>query len=241
MNRINKPILQHKAQLVRRAVERFKVSTIADLGGCWGVNGGYTFDALSHADIKRAVIVDGFITDITKKRAQNYQNINLIEGSLGSDVTHARVGNVDAVIMFDILLHQANPDWDKFLIKYCNSSNILIIYNQNWLMDKKTIRFLELGVDKYLELVPHSNAENVKKWFQSHLEYNEEQDCLNKNIHNFWQYGITTPDMINLIYEQGFNIDYLENFGIWDNEHTYIHNIGIIAVKHQLITSAPKA
>ena len=195
------------------------------------MHGGYTFDALSNKNIKKAFIVDGQITNQTRERAKIFNQVELVEGTLGSDETHAKVGKIDAVIMFDILLHQANPNWDLFINKYCSTAKILIIYNQNWIGGDKTVRFIDLGLEKYLELVPHTNKENVSTWFKKHEIYNEEQNCLNKNIHNFWQFGITTPDMLNTIFKQGYDLDYFETYGQWSEKYPLVQNIGLIAVK----------
>jgi hypothetical protein len=68
---------------------------------------------------------------------------------LGSGEARHEVSNVDAVIMFDILLHQVAPGWDEFISAWAEHTNMLIVYNQNWLMSENTVRFVDHGIDWY--------------------------------------------------------------------------------------------
>ena len=227
----NYEIKPFKADLIHRAIDKFNINTIADIGSCWGVHGGYIFDAINYDHNIKGIIVDGKITDNTKSTAQKYNNIILIEGGLGEDNIINKIGKVDATIMFDILLHQANPDWNIFLKKYLSISRIIIIYNQFIENASNSIRYIENGLNWYLENVPHHGEQKVREWFHQHELYNSEQKCLVKNIHNFWQWGITIPDFIELIYKNDFKIDYLCNYGPWNADYQHIINYGIIITK----------
>jgi hypothetical protein len=42
----------------------------------------------------------------------------LIEGNFGSPAVAQQLQNVDAILLFDVLLHQVSPDWDEILDLY---------------------------------------------------------------------------------------------------------------------------
>ncbi len=64
---LDRPIVPHKAELALRAVRRNGVKTFADLGGCWGVNGGYTYFILDNADIQHAYVVGRWPFDADRR------------------------------------------------------------------------------------------------------------------------------------------------------------------------------
>lgn len=224
-------IKPHKAALITEAVTKLKIESIVDLGACWAVNGGYSFHALETGNITRSVIVDGNITDLTKLRAEKYDNVKLIEGMLGDRSVIERVGEIDAIIMFDILLHQVKPDWNEFLSLWSQKSDCLIIYNQNWEKTKNTVRFIDRGLEWYKQNVYFSNEENTDKWFGEHDIYDERQGKLKKDIYNFWQWGITTQDMINTISNLGFKLKAFYEYGSFNANFPWIVKEGFIFTK----------
>jgi hypothetical protein len=196
------------------------------------VNGRYTFYALEQGQLERAVIVDGTITQLTRERAAAWSQLELIEGALGDDDTVKRVGQVDAAIMFDILLHQVSPDWDEFLKRYSHIDT-LIINNQNWL-GPQTVRFPEFDVDEYVSRVLHSSEPRVREWYQKHHEFNDEQGKPWRDIHNFWQWGITEKDLIRVLWDLGYRVDYLFNKGLFYPRFPEIETVHVIARKRHL-------
>ena len=96
-----------------------RLSSILDVGACWGVHGGYTFHALESGRIERAVIADGDVTTLTRARAAADPRIALAEGNIGDAAFIDALPPSDAAIMFDVLLHQVAPDWDEFLAPLC--------------------------------------------------------------------------------------------------------------------------
>lgn len=84
------------------------------------------------------------------ERAKKFNNLQLIKGAFNDKEIIKELGNVDAAIMYDILLHQVSPNWDEILEMYSKQISTLIIYNQNWIGDN-TVRFIDLGLDKYLK------------------------------------------------------------------------------------------
>ncbi|MEI6502812.1 MAG: hypothetical protein WCP21_17520, partial [Armatimonadota bacterium] len=56
-------LLQDKIDLIDLAFSRFDLHSFADLGGVWGVEGGYTFHALEKHDVSAAALVDTHPTE----------------------------------------------------------------------------------------------------------------------------------------------------------------------------------
>lgn len=233
MGEIDKAIDENKGLVIEWAFSAYEISSLVDLGACWGVNGGYTFHALGLGSVDRAVIVDGTITALTNERALMYPQLELIEGPLGASEVASRVGRVDAAIMYDILLHQVGPDWTDFLAMYSEVADTLIIHNQGWL-GPETVRFPDFSVDEYLQRVYHPNAENVRDWYRRHDELHPEQNKPWRDVHNHWQWGITTKDLVATLWDLGYRIDFFHNHGTFDERFAEIEALSIIARKRDL-------
>jgi hypothetical protein len=54
----NQHLNPDKKQLIDFARERLNMTSFADLGGVWHVDGGYSFYAMDHHAIKTGVLVD---------------------------------------------------------------------------------------------------------------------------------------------------------------------------------------
>jgi hypothetical protein len=202
----SKHLVESKVKLIDNALDRYAIKSIIDLGGCWRVNGGYMYHAIKSGKINRAFIVDGNITAPTKEAAKEYPQLTLIQGALGDPDIVKTVGKIGAVIMYDILLHQVNPNWDAFIRLWSSIADYLIIYNQNWTQDEKVIRFIDRDVDWYVKNVPHSNENRVREWYNKHNEQNVEMDRKWRDVHNFWQFGITRQALRAEVESQGFRI-----------------------------------
>ncbi len=224
---INRPLVKQKTKLLDKAISYFEIRSICDVGGCWGVNGGYAFHALE-TGVERAFILDGKITNLTLENAEKYgYSVQLIQTNLGDADMVKGLPDVDATIFFDVLLHQVSPDWDKFISLYTCKSDVIVIYNQAWTGDSKTLRFVDKGLEWYLANVYYTDRERVISWFNKHNEYNLMQNRLWRDVHNFWQWGIVADDLIRLMRKCGFDLWYFKNYGQWFNnpmieKHGYI-------------------
>ena len=199
-----------KLELIETAHHVTGFRSFADLGGCWGVHGAYGFRAaeLCGPDLRRAVIVDGNITLPTRERAASALRVELVETALGSTEAHEAVGFVDAIIMFDILLHQVRPDWDEFLLRWSRQTDTLIVYNQNWLLTPRTVRFVDRGLEWYRRNVVVSEDEcatSLDRWFARHHE-RDPRGRLERDSYDFWQFGIRPLELINLLARHGFEL-----------------------------------
>ena len=61
------------------------------------------------------------------------------------------MGTVDAIVLFDVLLHQADPDWREILKRYAENSRVMIVYNPQWTGSRRSVRLVELGREEWLK------------------------------------------------------------------------------------------
>ena len=234
---LDNPLLPHKTELISIAYEISPFRSFADLGGCWGVNGGYSFHARHIAGdaFTKGYVLDQTITPLTKKRLKGVDNLFPYEGLLGSQGAVEAVGEVDALIIFDVLLHQVNPDWDEFLRKWLNSANTAIIYNQNWIKTMDTVRFVDFGFEWYLQNVYFNDDEKkLRGWFDEHHQLNFEQGKPQRDIHNWWQFGIALTDLVRVARESGFSLRYLNSWNSYDN-FPWIVDQGMIFTRTEIV------
>ncbi|MDE2689506.1 MAG: hypothetical protein OXI49_03270 [Acidobacteriota bacterium] len=227
------PARQTKLALVETAHRITEFRSFADLGGCWGVNGAYSFHAaeLCGPSLERAFILDGSITPQTRDRAGQHPRVQLVETLLGSREAHEAVGHVGAVIMFDILLHQVDPDWNDFLLAWSRQTDTLVIHNQNWLKTPRTIRFVERGLEWYRRNVvvwEDEYAPSVERWFARHHE-RDSRGRLERDSYDFWQWGIRPLELINLLARHGFELVHMDRDALPFGPHyPWIVNDGMV-------------
>jgi len=117
-------------------------TSFADLGGVWNVDGVYTFYALENHRLQSAFLADGRFTAEVVDKAAGHSQLQLLKGNFGTESIATRVRGVDAIFLFDVLLHQVNPDWDQILEKYAGTAKYLLVFNQQW-TGEKTVRLLD--------------------------------------------------------------------------------------------------
>ena len=199
--------------------------SFADLGGVWGVNGAYTFHALQQYNPERAFLVDTNFNDPVRKKSQSFKSLKLITGNFGEKSVARQVGNVDAIFLFDVLLHQVNPDWNKVLEHYAGQTRYFVVYNQQWTGSDKTVRLLDLGRDEYFKNVPHDpHLEIYKNLFDKMYEPHPQHQRPWRDIHNVWQWGITDSDLQQTMKGLGFKQVHYQNcgrFGKLKNFHNH--------------------
>jgi hypothetical protein len=229
VNGFNIYVSSEKLQLIRHTFNLIQPTPIsfADLGGVWKVNAAYTIYTLQKYDIKKAFIVDTHYDRITNKKLKKYDNITKIKGNFGDDSIIEKIGKVDVIYFFDVLLHQVNPDWNEILMKYSKVSNIFIIYNQQLINNEKTIRLTDLPLEKYKKFAPQ-RKDGLYNFVYTHRdEINQEYNRPWIDIHNIWQWGITGTDLENTMNNLGFEKVFFKNFGGFSNsaffeDHAFI-------------------
>lgn len=205
-------LVRGKINLIDRAFTSCRIESFADLGAVWGVEGAYTFRALDKYPVKEAVLVDGRITPTVAARANSYPQLRVIEGNFGGQEIADKVGNVDALFLFDVLLHQVSPDWDTILDMYAKNVRCLLIYNQQWIGSTTTVRLLDLGEKHYFRNVPHSKLNKAyRDLFQKLDKKHPDHDKPWRDIPDIWQWGITDADLESKASELGFKLLYKED------------------------------
>jgi len=207
-------LLQDKLDLIDFAFSRLNLRSFADLGGVWGVEGGYTFYALEKYSLSAAALVDTHQTDTIKNRAWNFPQLRVITGNFGDERIAREVGHVDTVFLFDVLLHQVAPNWDRILDMYANQTECFIIYNPQWIGSNRTVSLLELGEEEYFRNVPHGRTEGpYAGLFQKLEEKHPDHDRPWRNVHHIWQWGITDIDLRAKVESLGLRLQFMKNCG----------------------------
>lgn len=207
-------LLPEKLALIDTAMRLKGFDSIADLGGVWGVEGGYLFHALESFALKRGVMVDTHPTTTFIDKAARYPHLDVIRGNFGDPDVARQVGRVGAVILFDVLLHQVRPDWDEVIRTYAGISDCLIIYNQQWTGSRATQRLLELGEDEYFRNVPHKRDKAPYRELFGRLDQKHpDHDRPWRDVHHIWQWGITDEDLVRVAGECGLRLLHRGDYG----------------------------
>lgn len=218
-----------KTEALDFAFSTFGVRRFADLGGVWKVHGGYSFYALRRYPIERAYLCDLEFDAPTLRRAKEHQQLELVEGRFADPETVDRARPVDAVLLFDVLLHQSAPDWAEVLRRWSEAARVMVVANPQW-QAHKTTRLLDMGRDAYLASLPEGVFEgDLQAW----LEGPEDDDGYGKAIrdsHALWQWGITDEDLILHMEELGYHLVFQNDFGEWGNSTMWV-NRGFVFAK----------
>lgn len=208
------PLARSKLALIDYAMDRLNVRTFADLGGVWAVEAGYTFYALDRGAVS-GVLVDTHPTATVLRRARAYPRLRVIPGNFGADAVASAVGPVEAVFMFDTLLHQVDPNWDAVLELYASRARCVLVHNPQWVGPGRTLRLFDLGETEYFENVPHLPDEGpyaglFEKLDTPHPEHGGRHW---RDVHNVWQWGITDADLVARMENLGYGVRRYENCG----------------------------
>lgn len=207
-------LLPEKLALLDAAMSHADTSSFADLGGVWGVEGGYTFHLLDRHRISAASLVDTHPTEKVRRAAKAYPALRIIQGNFGRSEVVADVGKVDLAIMFDVLLHQVTPDWDEVVRRYAFNTDCLVVYNQQWVGSESTVRLLDLGKQEYFNNVPHNPRQDpYDRLFDRLDEIHPDHGRPWRDVHHVWQWGITDQDLISVAADAGLRLVLKENYG----------------------------
>lgn len=194
-----------------------KAHSFADLGGVWNVNAGYTIYTLRTYDIQRGVLVDTNFPDGLSEQLSAYPALSILHGDFANTETIAKIGTVDVLYFFDVLLHQANPSWIEVLTAYEKNVSCIVIYNQQYVRGETTIRLTDLPLEKYLDIAP-KGRDDIYRYVYAHSgEIHPLYKKPWKDIHNIFQWGITDKDLRATMNEFGFQEVYFKNHGQFSN------------------------
>lgn len=189
-------------------------ASFADCGGAWNVDGLYTFYTLDTYSISRAFVIDTNSTEMSIKMAQRYNNLTVINKNFGDAEVLDQIGKVDAILFFDVLLHQVKPDWNEILSMYSQIAKCFVIYNPQYVASNKSVRLLDMGETEYFKNVPHPKEHHLYcDLFDKMYKINPEHNRIWRDIHNVWQWGITDADLCGQMDDLGFSLKFSNNYG----------------------------
>ncbi len=192
-------------------------ASFADLGGIWKVNGAYSLYTLKKKSVHRGVLVDTDFPPGLFERLSGHSRLQLITGDFASAGVASRVGNVDVIYFFDVLLHQANPSWDAVLSMYANVASCLAIYNQQYVLGDVSVRLTELPLEQYIAVAPKGREDLYRRVYDHGDEIHPTYKKPWRDIHNIFQWGITDRDLRSKMKELGFREVHFQNCGTFSN------------------------
>ncbi len=191
--------------------------SFADLGGVWKVNAAYSLYTIRNFQISRGILIDTDYPQTIRTRLSKYRNLQTVRGDFSDPSIIQAVGQVDIVFFFDVLLHQANPDWDQVIERYSTNCSCFVVYNQQYVRGQETIRLTDLPLEEYLDLTS-DHGEDITRYIYKHKE--EIHPTYKKpwrDIHNITQWGITDRGLRETMSRLGFKEVFYKNYGMFIN------------------------
>ncbi len=210
------------------------INTVADLGGIYKINGAYSFYTIQKHHVLKVIEVDTELTQEFLSLSKRFPQITSLEMDFADENTILKIGNVDAIYLFDVLLHQVNPNWDEVLKKYADKTNYFVIFNQMFTQSEKTVRLLDFGFDEYFKHVPfergHPLSQNL---INNTYEINPEHGKIWRDVHHVFQWGITVKDLIEMLGKLDFELIYHKFWGMFSysdsfDDHAFIFKKKVI-------------
>lgn len=186
--------------------------SFADLGGIWAVDGAYSHWAMERLEATRGVLVDDDLSTEARRCAARLSALELVEGNFGDPATAARVGAVDAVLLFDVLLHQVHPDWDEVLALWARRTRAFVVVEPHW-TGPETVRLVDLDREAYLAAVPPSPLHDAL--YDRLDELNPARGRPWRDVHDVWQWGIRDADLDAALGALGFVRRWQRDAGPW--------------------------
>ncbi len=209
-----------KLDLLCLANDLYNPNSLCDIGGIWGVDGGYGVYAKTVLGIENVRIVDSHWTDTAKQCCKD-SGVKIVDSFIDTYLNEDKLGNTDCVCLFHFLLHQVSPDWREILRQLSSLVKIVIINNPQWINGKAGFRLTELDSNEYFSLVPHTeNEANYKDLYNAPLEIDPLHKKPRRDLHHFWQWAITNNDLISWMNSLGYDLKYIRPSSVWShNKH----------------------
>ena len=198
------------------AVRSIGITSFADLdaGPTYGEHALYAIDqpgvtAGALADARtarsRAQVLD--VIEYATERP----GLRVVDGDALDRATIDEIGSVDAVFLFNLLLHAVAPDWDRVLELYAEHTSCFVIGNPQWRGGAETVRLFDLGRERYLEAVPVSTPN--RGLFDRLDEWSPAEQRPQRDSRSVWQWGITDAGLKGKLEELGFRLDFERSLG----------------------------
>ena len=200
-----------KLRAIDFAVERVQARSVADLGGVWAVEAGYLRYALTRPGVEGGVLVDTGITETVRAVAAADARLRLVDGEFGATSSVEAVGDVDVVLLLDVLLHQVDPDWDEVLRRYAARARCIVVVEPTW-TGADVVRLWDLGEAGYRAATPADGAQ--PDWAtldEVHPRYGRP----NRDVHEYWQWGLPDSARRAVMESLGWRCAYWADHGQW--------------------------
>lgn len=213
-----------KLRMIAAAAAAVGARSFADLGGVWAVDGGYSFAALDQPGMERGTLVDDNLSPALTARAGDESRLTLLERNFGEADVPDLVGDVDLLLLFDVLLHQVAPDWDAMLERWAPHARALAIVQPQWVGGDETVRLIDLGREAYLAAVPSDPIHDAlfDRLDEPHPARGGRPW---RDVHDVWQWGITDADLIARARALGFETAAHVDNGPWRGLDRF-HEVG---------------
>jgi hypothetical protein len=198
------------------AIEELGIASFADLdmGQSYGE---HAFYAIEKPTVSEGVLADARPTRARDQlltaieRAGEHAGMRVVDGDIVDPATIHEIGQVDAILMFNLLLHMVAPDWGRVIELYAPFTSCFVMTNPQWAEHEHSIRLVELGRERFLEAVTPSAAhlslfDRLDEWYPT-------QNRTHRDSRSVWQWGITDIDLEAKMADLGFGLDYRRSLG----------------------------
>jgi hypothetical protein len=199
-----------KLKAIDHAIEKLGIESFASL--TVGATGNqYAFYTIEKPTVRRGALVeirarrahDHLLTAI--EQAAEHPAMRVLDGNFSDPRTVAEIGKVDAILLFDVLLRMVDPDWDRVLELYAPATSCFVIANPQWEGGEATVRLIDLGRDRFLEVVPP--RKHHREVFDRLDDWSPLEQRLYRDTPGIWQWGITDADLEAKMGDLGFHLD----------------------------------
>jgi len=199
-----------KAVAIDHAVEQLGIESFASLefDGIFGEWAFYTID--------KPTVQHGALVDARDRRARTHllsaielaaerPGMRVLDRAFSDPRTVSEIGEVDAILLFDVLHHMVDPAWDQVLDLYAPVTSSFVIANPQWERGETTVRLIDLGREQFLEAVPPTDTH--AELFDRLDDWHKGQQRLYRDATHVWQWGITDADLKAKLGELGFSVN----------------------------------
>jgi Glycosyltransferase like family len=197
-----------KARAIDYAIDELGIESFASLEIA-NAYGQYAFYAIDKPSVERGVLLDvraarprNHLLSAMEQAAER-PGMEVLDSHFSDPDTVAEIGQVDAVLLFDVLLRMVEPDWDQVLELYAPATSSFLITNPQWEGDT-TVRLIDLGREGYGDAVPSWDAH--RELFDRLDDWHEGQERPYRDSNHVWQWGITDADLRTKMEELGFSL-----------------------------------
>jgi hypothetical protein len=196
-----------RARAIDYAVDELGIASFASLeiGPAFGQ---YALYAIEKPAVERGILVDiGTRRDYLLsaiERAAERPGMRVLDAGFFDPRIVTQIGQVDAILLFDVLLRMVEPNWDRVLELYAAATSCFVIANPQWERSEATVRLIELGRERFLEAVPPWQSH--RELFDHLDEWNAGQQRPHRDVVHAWQWGITDADLKAKMSELGFSL-----------------------------------